>query len=390
MNKIELLIDKLCPNGVEFRNLGEILDYEQPTKYIVKTTDYNDEFSTPVLTAGQSFILGYTDEKFGIYTANKNNACIIFDDFTTSFHWVDFDFKVKSSALKILKPFISCENEINFKFVFYAMKCILFNPAEHSRNWISKYSKIKIPIPPIEIQNEIVKILDSFTELQTQLQTELQTRKKQYAYYRNKLLSIKELQKRSNDVKIMNLGEVFTRVRTKVKDAPNIQVFSVSKNQGIILSDEFRERQIHSKQINNYTFIKKGMFAYNPARLNIGSIAYLKNYEYGAVSPMYVVFEIDSSVVTQQFLFYFIKSPKILKKINSLTEVGARFRFEFERWKRIKIPLPPIEIQNEIVKILDSFDKLVNDLTSGIPAEITARQKQYEYYREKLLTFKEK
>ncbi|WP_220106547.1 restriction endonuclease subunit S domain-containing protein [Helicobacter monodelphidis] len=109
MNKIEKLIKNLCPHGVEFKALGEVCDYEQPTKYIVKDTDYNEQYNIPALTAGQSFILGYTNEKDGIYKADKKKPVIIFDDFTTSFHWVDFDFKVKSSAMKILYPYRHCE-----------------------------------------------------------------------------------------------------------------------------------------------------------------------------------------------------------------------------------------------------------------------------------------
>ena len=103
MANLQKMIGDLCPDGVPFMPLGEILDYEQPTKYIVKSTDYDDSYETPVLTAGQSFILGYTDEVDGVYCASKEDPVIIFDDFTTSFHWVDFDFKVKSSAMKMLK-----------------------------------------------------------------------------------------------------------------------------------------------------------------------------------------------------------------------------------------------------------------------------------------------
>ena len=191
MSKLQDLIQKLCPNGVEYEKLGELLDYEQPTNYIVKSTDYDNSYKTPVLTAGQSFILGYTNEKGGIYEANKNNPTIIFDDFTTSFHWVDFNFKVKSSAMKMLRPkttFNGC-----FKYVYYAMKCIVYEAADHSRHWISKYSQFEIPIPPLSIQEEIVRILDNFTSLAAELQAELQARQEQYEYYRNKLLTFSKI-----------------------------------------------------------------------------------------------------------------------------------------------------------------------------------------------------
>lgn len=130
--KISKLIQELCPNGVEFKELGSLIDYEQPTKYIVKSTKYDDSFNIPVLTAGKSFILGYTNEKEDIYEANKENPVIIFDDFTTSFHWVDFNFKVKSSAMKILK--IKKDVEYNFRFIYLAMSCINFIPSEHARH----------------------------------------------------------------------------------------------------------------------------------------------------------------------------------------------------------------------------------------------------------------
>ncbi len=104
MSRIEQLIMQLCPNGVEYKELNEVLVYEQPTKYLVSTTNYNDSHQLPVLTAGQTFILGYTDESNGIYEASRESPVIIFDDFTTSFHWVDFEFKIKSSAMKLITP----------------------------------------------------------------------------------------------------------------------------------------------------------------------------------------------------------------------------------------------------------------------------------------------
>ena len=191
MSKLQELIQKLCPNGVEYKKLGDILDYEQPTKYIVENTEYDKSYDIPVLTAGQTFILGYTNEEFGIYLASKKNPTIIFDDFTTSFHWVDFDFKVKSSAMKMLRPNETFEG--SFKYVFYAMKCIKYEAVDHSRHWISKYSQFEIPIPPIEVQTEIVRILDHFNFLAAELQAELQARQEQYEYYRNKLLTFSNI-----------------------------------------------------------------------------------------------------------------------------------------------------------------------------------------------------
>ena len=137
---------------VEWVELGEVLEYEQPVRYIVKSVNYSDEYRTPVLTAGQTFILGYTNENDGIFPAEKLPV-IIFDDFTTATKFVDFVFKVKSSAMKILH---TKRKKADTKFLFYAMQDIKFNHNTHKRYWISEYSKIKIPLPPLEVQKQLV------------------------------------------------------------------------------------------------------------------------------------------------------------------------------------------------------------------------------------------
>ena len=146
-------------NAWEQCRLGDLLKYEQPTKYIVKSTDYDDNFETPVLTAGQSFILGYTDEADGIKSASDEEPVIIFDDFTTGSHYVDFPFKVKSSAMKLLS--LKSENE-DFYFVYNTLKNINYIPQSHERHWISKFSEFKVLVPTADEQ---VKIGTFFKEL---------------------------------------------------------------------------------------------------------------------------------------------------------------------------------------------------------------------------------
>ncbi|WRB32487.1 restriction endonuclease subunit S [Helicobacter pylori] len=194
--RLKTLLQTLAPKGVEFRKLGEVLEYDQPNKYCVTSKEFDKSYPTPVLTAGKTFILGYTNEKDNIYQANKNAPVIIFDDFTTATQWVDFPFKVKSSAMKIL---FSKNPTINIRFIFFYMQTIPYNiGGEHARHWISRYSQLEVPIPPLEIQQEIVKILDQFSLLTTDLlagiPAEIKARKKQYEYYREKLLTFKPLQ----------------------------------------------------------------------------------------------------------------------------------------------------------------------------------------------------
>lgn len=162
--------------------LGELLYYEQPTPYIVESTDYNDAYETPVLTAGKSFILGYTDEKEGIY---DQLPVIIFDDFTTASRYVNFKFKVKSSAMKILTPVTEL---VLPKYIYYRIQIIQFDHSTHKRYWIQQYSKIRVSIPPIPEQECIVaRIEELFSQLDAGVET-LKKTKAQLAVYRQAVL----------------------------------------------------------------------------------------------------------------------------------------------------------------------------------------------------------
>jgi type I restriction enzyme S subunit len=152
---------KEYPDNWERAILEDLLDYIQPTNYIVKSTNYDNSYTTPVLTAGKSFILGHTDETEGIFDILPT---IIFDDFTTAIKYVTFPFKVKSSAMKILVP---TSDLVNMKYVYYFMETLRMNVDTHKRYWISVGSKIEIPFPPIEEQVRIVqKIEQVFSELE--------------------------------------------------------------------------------------------------------------------------------------------------------------------------------------------------------------------------------
>lgn len=155
----------------EEKKLGDILDYIQPTKYLVKDTEYNDRYTIPVLTAGKTFILGYTNETDGVF--ENNLPVIIFDDFTTANKFVNFPFKAKSSAMKILTP----KDNNNIKFIYEAMQMIKYEVGGHERHWISKFSFLNIFIPYIEEQIKIANFLSSIDTKIEQTQKQLESSK---------------------------------------------------------------------------------------------------------------------------------------------------------------------------------------------------------------------
>lgn len=395
MSEIKKLIERLCPDGVEYKKLGEVLDYEQPSKYIVSSKDYLDE-GIPVLTAGQTFILGYTDDDNGIYRASKDKPVIIFDDFTTSFHWVTFDFKVKSSAMKMLRPI---NNDINFRFIYYAMKCIKYETADHARQWISKYSLFEIPVPPIEVQSKIVEILDNFTELEAELEikleAELEARRKQYEYYRNQLLTFDKVGGARFDVKWMKISEVADSYTGLTYKPQNISetgklVLRSSNIQGGVLS--FDDNVYVDMQIPLRAIVKEGdvlVCVRNGSKKLVGKCAMITKEADGMAFGAFMTVLRAKAQITSKYLFHVWQSDYVKKQYygDEGMPIAQITKSDFQR---ITIPIPPLEEQKRIVSILDRFEALTTDLQSGLPAEIEARRKQYEYYREQLLTFKRK
>src|SRR5690554_3588203 len=191
MNNLGFIEKLLDGEKVKWLTLGDVSKYEQPTKYLVKSTNYSDEYPIPVLTAGKTFILGYTDEDEGIYEASSDPV-IIFDDFTTANKWVDFDFKAKSSAMKMITS--ADESGVLTKYIYYWLNTVPSGLVEgdHKRQWIQNYCNKKIPIPSLEEQARIVAMLDKFDTLTSSisegLPREIELRQQQYEYYRDLLL----------------------------------------------------------------------------------------------------------------------------------------------------------------------------------------------------------
>ncbi|MBJ3559080.1 restriction endonuclease subunit S [Salmonella enterica subsp. enterica serovar Derby] len=377
MSKLSYLEKLLDGVEVEWLPLGNVTKYEQPTKYLVKAKDYHDTFSIPVLTAGKTFILGYTDETHGIYEASKTPV-IIFDDFTTASKWVDFDFKAKSSAMKM----ITSSDDIRFslKYVYYWLNTL---PSElvdgdHKRQWISNYAQKKVPVPcpanpekSLAIQAEIVRILDKFTELTAELTAELTMRKKQYNYYRDQLLCFDEA-----EVEWKTLGDLGENLDSKrkpitsgLREAGSIPYYGAS---GIV---DYVKDYIFDGDFLLISEDGANLLARNtPIAFSISGKSWVNNHAH--------VIKFDS-YAERRYVEYYLNSIDLSPYISG----AAQPKLNKKNLESIRIPNPSPEDKERIVSILDKFDALTNSINEGLPREIELRQKQYEHYRDLLFSF---
>lgn len=395
LSYLEKLLDGV---EVEWLPLGEITKYEQPTKYLVKAKDYHDTYTIPVLTAGKTFILGYTNETHGIYQASKAPV-IIFDDFTTANKWVDFDFKAKSSAMKMVT---SCDdNKTLLKYVYYWLNTLPseFAEGDHKRQWISNYSQKKIPIPcpdnpekSLAIQSEIVRILDKFSELTA----ELNMRKKQYNYYRDQLLRFKE-----GEVEWKTLGEIGEFIRGKrftkadyVEDGgiSVIHYGEIYTRYGVYTTHSLS--QVRADMAASLRYAKHGDVVITDVGETVEdvgkAVAWLGDDDIAIHDHCYAF----RHSLNPKFISYYMQTDSFISEKAKYVARTKANTLLINGFSKIMIPVPypkdhekSLKEQARIVAILDKFDTLINSITEGLPREIELRQKQYEYYRDLLFSF---
>ncbi|EPS9403727.1 restriction endonuclease subunit S [Campylobacter upsaliensis] len=398
---LESLLQQHCPNGVEFKELGELELNKILNLGRGKIISQNDlkncpgEYPVYSSSATKNGEIG----KYGKYMFDDERITWSIDGGGKFFYRNHLKYSVTNVCgwIKVINL-----DELNTKFLFYALinewvkKKFNYTKKAHPSIIKKEYC---IPLPPLEIQQKIVDILDAFTELQVELQVELQARRKQYEYYRNKLLSFEELQRRTDmlngggGLKLVTLGEIGTFTR----------------GNGLTKSDfvEVGVPCIHYGQIHthyhNYTHSTTSFVSEEKARklkkakcgdLVIAGVSEDKDCVCKAV--VYLGKQ-EACVSGDTFIFSHSQNPKFIgymfqtENFNTFKHKYAQgakvLRVHNKHLENFQIPLPPLEVQNDIVELLDKFDTLANDLTSGIPAEIEARKKQYEYYRERLLSF---
>ena len=271
------------------------------------------------------------------------------------------------------------------------MKCIKYQTLEHSRQWISKYSQIEIPLPPIEVQNEIVRILDKFTSLEAELEAELDCRKRQYEYYRDKLLSFENVG--GQNVEWKKMSEICLSICSggtpltskpeyydgdipwlRTQEVDYCEINSTLRNITQLGLDNSSAKMIPS----NCVIV--AMYGATAAKVAINKIPLCTNQ---ACCNL----QIDESKAKVRYVYQWLcKQYDVLKALGE----GSQHNINAKKVKDFAIPIPSLAEQERIVSILDRFESLTTSLTAGLPAEIAARRQQYEHYRDKLLTFKRK
>ena len=350
--------------------LGELLSYEQPTPYIVESTDYNDKYKTPVLTAGKSFILGYTDEADGIFTALP---VIIFDDFTTASQYVNFEFKVKSSAMKILTP----NTELVLpKFIYYRMQIIQFDHSTHKRYWIQQYSKIKVSIPPIPVQEQIVaRIEELFSELDSGITT-LQNVREQVTRYRYAAIenAIPYSNLRTIAECILDMGQGWSP-KCERQNTIDDETWAVIKTTAIqqcsfvfeenkVLPSSLLPREKHEIQVGDILITRAGP----KSRCGVSCMVRKTKKRLLNCDKVYRI-RVNPTVLLPEYLEYVLNSPGFIREI-ALCKTGGNdsgLNLTQNRFLSIQIPVPSIAEQKQIIQeiesrlsVCDSIEKTVD------------------------------
>ena len=376
MSKIFDLINELCPNGVEFKALGDICELERGNT--ITSKDINDG-DIPVISGGQRPAYYHNE-----YNRDGETITIAGSGAYAGFimYWNRPIFVADAFSIK------SQENRVIIKFVYH----FLLSKQEKIYNmkqgagiphvYAKDVSKIKLPVPPMEVQREIVRILDSFTsvteELMAKLTAELIARKKQYEFYRDFLLSFDELDKNGGGYELKMLGEICDLIA-----GGDISKDKVSKEKDIKFKFPIYSNGIGDNALYGFTDEPRVMkqCVTISARGTIGYCALRLDPFYPIVR---LICAIPKSNIAAQFLKYFLDTQKISVPTSGIPQLTIPMV------AKIKIPVPSLQTQQKVVDILDKFDTLVNSITEGLPREIELRRKQYEYYRELLLNFKPK
>ncbi len=341
-------------NGWKNIKLEDALNYVQPTKHIVKSTLYDNSYDIPVLTPGKSFLLGFTNEKEGVY---ENVPTIIFDDFTTAFKYVDFPFKVKSSAMKMLE---TTSDDYDIKFLYYLMLTLKYEAEEHKRYWISKYSQQFVSVPPLEQQKKIVAILDAADEYR-------QKTKALITKY-DELTQSLFLDMFGDPVSnpkgwdIQTIENITNKEKGSIKRGP----FGGALKKEIFVEEGYLVYEQYHALNNDFEFaryyiddakfeelkgfsVKSGDIIISCSGVYLGKLAIIpKDAKEGIINQALLKVSLDQSKMTNHFFTYHFRQKNFRETFFDANRGAGIPNFPpMSEFKRFPFIVPPIEVQNQ-------------------------------------------
>ena len=369
MSHIDDLIRDLCPNGVEHKPLRELV-------HIKNGRDFKHLKQGDIPVYGSGGIISYVNE----CTSRGPSVLIPRKGSLNKLYFVEGPFWNVDTIF-----YTQIGEQLEPKFFYYYFQTLHLERMNQAGGVPSltqrTLNELKIPTPPISIQWEIVKILDQFTELEAELEAGLGVRKQQYSHYLNHFFT-SNANTRTRTLRDVGPVRMCKRItKNQTSQQGGVPFYKIRTFGGT--ADAYISRELYNEYKEQYHFPKPGSILISAAGTIGRAVRYDGKDAYFQDSNI-VWIENDETLVLNRYLFYFYKVA------NWKTDDGTIKRLYNDRLLNTAIPIPPLSEQHRIVDCLDKFDTLVNDLTSGLPAEIEARRRQYEYYRDRLLTFPEK
>ncbi len=382
-SKIEKLIAELCPRGVEYKKLGKLASIETGTQ--LNKTAMAEVEDYPVLNGGinpSGFYHEYNTEENTI-AISQGGASAGYVNFVTTKFWA-------GAHCFVIKPMSS---EVKNRYLYFLLK----NGQKKLRSaklgagipGLNKkeLQNFKIPIPPLPIQQQIVNILDKFTELEAKLEAELEARKKQYEYYRDELLSLQGTERKE----LSDIGKLIRGSGLQKKDFTETGVECIHYGQLYTHYGSFAKKTkslISPELAKKMKKARKGDVLLSGVSENIEDVCKPLGWlgEEICISGDMFAFRHNQNT---KYITFLLQTNDFQKYKRKYAQGAKVTRVRTNKILEYKIPIPILSEQEQIASILEKFDALVNNISIGLPAELDARRKQYEYYRDKLLTFKE-
>ncbi len=414
MSKIDDLINKLCPNGVEYKYIPEIADtfiglVTTMTKHYVKNgvpLIHNSDIKEGRFEFKEFTYLDYEfaeknnnrrhklNDVITVHTGDVGTSAIIDESLDGSLGFATIVSRIKNFDIIIPKYLCAFLNSHSCKLQIQSMI-----KGDRNNLNLKDFNQLMLPVPPLEVQHEIVHILDDFTLLSAELSAELTARQKQYDYYVEKILS-------SINADTVTVGEACDTITDFVAAG---SFGDIAKNVKYLNEPDYAQL-IRTVDIKNkfkksdYIYVDENAFNYlwrvnlnkeciilPNIGVNCGEVYYITPndliYKNNVLGPNAIL--LRSSKNNNRYLSYVFKTHNFQKQLRKIISPAGQTKFNKTELKKLEIKLPSIDVQTNIANKIEKMDKIVNDITDGLPAEIEARQKQYEYYRDKLLTFKE-